>query len=186
MLRTNTGNKPGCQREPKMLLNRQRADEIMDREGLAAIVTSPPINTFYLSGWSTEASWGFGDMALSVLPRDHSLEPAVITPETDSAQPQQRDGTWMKVIRPYRRKPGLGPAGRPAPDGMDISAMPLDHAAAVSAYLQELGLLNATIGFEDRGLGFGVAKRAGPDFAVKGARDLLRDIRLRARVSVSY
>jgi hypothetical protein len=45
----------------KMLLNRDRADELMDREGVAAIVASTAINTYYLSSWATDAAWGFGD-----------------------------------------------------------------------------------------------------------------------------
>ena len=98
-----------------MLLNRDRADQIMDREGIAAIVASTPINTYYLSSWATDASWGFGDLALALLPRDHALEPAVLTVEVDAGQPQQRDGTWMTTVRGYARKPGIGkPAARRA------------------------------------------------------------------------
>lgn len=160
-----------------MLLNRDRAEALMDQAGVAAIVASTPINVFYLSGWATDAAWGFGDMALAVLPRNRNLPPAVITPETDSAQPQQRDGTWMNVVRPYRRKPGMGPGGTQA-DPNDPTSIPADHAEAVSLYLEELGLADATVAFEDRGLGFDCQAWSGRDLQVAPARDLLRDIRM--------
>ena len=161
-----------------MLLNRDRADALMDRHGLEAIVASQTINVFYLSNWATDASWGFGDLALVVLPRDRRLEPAVITVETDSAQPQQRDGTWMKVIRPYRRKPGIGPGARPVDPDDEKNPIPADHAEAVADYLEELGLSGATIGFDNRGLGMDVKALAAPSFQFRDARDLLRDIRM--------
>ncbi len=158
-----------------MLLNRERADALMDREGVAAIVASTPINVFYLSGWATEASWGFGDMALAVLPRDHGLEPAVLTPETDSAQPQQRDGTWMKLVRPYRRKHGMGPGGVQADPNAE--PIPADHAEVVSQFLRDSGLAGAKVAFEDRGLGFDCQAMC-EGLRVAPGRDLLRDIRM--------
>ncbi|MDE0129430.1 MAG: hypothetical protein OXQ86_07685 [Gammaproteobacteria bacterium] len=60
-----------------MLLNRDRADEIMDREQVEALVVSTPINTYYVSSWATDPSWGFGDLALAILPRDHGKESVV-------------------------------------------------------------------------------------------------------------
>jgi Xaa-Pro aminopeptidase len=160
-----------------MLLNRDRADALMDQAGVSAIVTATPLNTFYVSGWSTYAAWGFGDMALAVLPRDHGLEPAVITPEADTAQPQQRDGTWMKIVRPYRRKPGIGPAGRQAKlEGLE--PIPADHSDAVGDYLKELGLIDAKVAFEDRGLGLDVKAYSNSKLEVAPGRDLLRDIRM--------
>lgn len=159
-----------------MLLNRDRADAIMDREGISAIVATSPINTYYLSSWATDAGWGFGDLALVVLPRDRSLKPAVITLEIDSGQPQQHGGTWMDIVRAYRRKPGIGAGGRPSDAAAD--ALHPDHATAVGAYLGELGLLDAVVAFEDRGLGFDIAALCAPGLQVVDGRDLLRDIRL--------
>jgi Xaa-Pro aminopeptidase len=159
-----------------MLLNRERADELMDREGISAIVATTPINTYYLSSWATDASWGFGDLALAVLPRDHALQPAVITVEADSGQPQQRDGTWMEIVRAYGRRPGIGPGGKSGP--LTSEGLPPDHSTAIAAYLRELGLESAVVAFEDRGLGADVAKELGGELRVVAARDLLRDIRM--------
>jgi Xaa-Pro dipeptidase len=159
-----------------MLLNRSRADAVMDREGIAAIVASTPVNTYYLSSWATDASWGFGDLALAVLPRDHGLEAAVLTVEVDAGQPQQRDGTWMKIVRGYARKAGIGPGGVPA--AMTAEGLPRNHHEAVAAYLRELGLDRAKVAFEDRGLGQDVALLLGGGIEVVPGRDLLRDIRM--------
>ena len=98
-----------------MLLNRRRADEIMDRERVEALVVSSPINTYYVSSWATDPSWGFGDLALAILPRDHGKEGAVLTIEIDAGQPQQRDGTWMRIVPRLRAQGGNRP--RRHPDG---------------------------------------------------------------------
>lgn len=163
-----------------MLLNRGRADALMDRDGLAAIVVSLNINVYYLSGWATYAHWHFGDMALAILPRDHALAPAIFTTETDSGQPQQFDGPWMQVLRTYRRKVGMGVGGRPVTTATEDgqAALPLDHADVVAAYLEEIGLTDATIAFDDRGLGFDVAQKLGTALEVRDGRDLMRDIRM--------
>ena len=159
-----------------MLLNRDRADEIMDREGIAAIVASTPINTYYLSSWATDASWGFGDLALALLPRDHTLEPAVLTVEVDAGQPQQRDGTWMTTVRGYARKPGIGKGGTQG--AMTSEGLPQNHQEAVADYLREIGLYRGRVAFEDRGLGLDVAALLGDGLEAVPARDLLRDIRM--------
>ncbi len=162
--------------DPKMLLNRARADAIMDREGLSAIVASTPVNTFYLSSWATDASWGFGDLALALLPRDHAKQPAVLTVEVDAGQPQQRDGTWMTTVRGYARKPGIGAGGVQA--AMTSEGLPQNHHEAVADYLNEIGLAGTKVAFEDRGLGQDVAAVLGGNLEVAPGRDLLRDIRM--------
>jgi len=162
-----------------MLLNRDRADALMDREGMSAIVASINLNVYYLSGWATYAHWHFGDMALAILPRDHALDPVIITTETDSGQPQQFDGPWMKILRTYRRKVGMGVGGRPVTTSTEQGqeSLPADHAEVVAAYLQEIGLTKGRIGFDDRGLGYDVVERL-PDVVVRDARELMRDIRM--------
>jgi Xaa-Pro aminopeptidase len=160
-----------------MLLNRDRADQIMDRENVEALIVSTPINTYYLSSWATDASWGFGDLALAILPRDHSKEGAVLTVEVDAGQPQQRDGTWMRIVRSYARKPGIG-AGGVQTDLSIRDDLPQNHQEAVAAYLRELGLSRSRVAFEDRGLGLDVKDILGNEFEFIGARDLMRDIRM--------
>lgn len=159
-----------------MLLNRPRADALMDREGVVAVVASSPINTYYLSSWATDASWGFGDLALAILPRDHALEPAVVTVEVDAGQPQQRDGTWMTIVRGYARKPGIGKGGVQA--AMTSEGLPKNHQEAIAEYLRELGLDRARVAFEDRGLGLDVAALLPDGFEAVAGRDLFRDMRM--------
>lgn len=160
-----------------MLLNRPRADALMDRDGIDAIVASTPINTYYLSSWATDASWGFGDLALALLPRDNGKEAAVLTVEVDTGQPQQRGGTWMRIIRGYARKPGIGAGGTQGV--LTSEGLPQNHPEAVADYLREIGLdRGARIAFEDRGLGLDVAEMLGGAIEAVGARDFLRDIRM--------
>jgi len=159
-----------------VLLNRDRADAVMDRAGVSAVVATSPINAYYLSSWATDASWAFGDLALVVLPRDRALPPAVITLEIDSGQPQQGAGTWMDIVRTYRRTAGIGPGGQSVVG--DVGAIPPDHASAVGAYLAELGLLETRVAFEDRGLGYDIKAATGSSLQIAEGRDLLRDIRM--------
>ncbi|WP_380779990.1 M24 family metallopeptidase [Sphingomonas sp. R86520] len=158
-----------------MLLNRDRADALMDRDGVTAIVASTPINTFYLSSWATDASWGFGDLALAVLPRDHARDAAVLTVEVDMGQPQQGQGTWM-IVRGYARKAGIGAGGVQAT--MNAEGLPQNHPEAVAAHLREQRLDTGRVAFEDRGLGIDVAALLGGTIEIVEARDLLRDIRM--------
>ncbi|MDZ5649745.1 M24 family metallopeptidase [Nitrospirillum sp. BR 11828] len=159
-----------------MLINRDRADALMDRDGVDAIVASTPINTYYLSSWATDASWGFGDLALAILPRDHDRDAAVLTVEVDMGQPQQGQGTWMKIVRGYARKPGIGAGG--VQGVMTAEGLPQNHQEAVAQYLRELGLQRGRVAFEDRGLGQDVNSILGGTLDVVAARDLLRDIRM--------
>lgn len=158
-----------------MLINRGRADALMDREGIAAVVASSPVNTFYLSSWATDASWGFGDLALAILPRDHALDAAVLTVEVDMGQPQQGQGTWM-IVRGYARKAGIGAGG--VQGVMTAQGLPQNHPEAVAQYLRELGLDRAAVAFEDRGLGQDVNAMLGGGLTIHPARDLLRDMRM--------
>jgi Xaa-Pro aminopeptidase len=167
-----------------MLLNRDRADRLMDVHGVDAIIASTPINTFYLSSWATDASWGFGDLALAILPRDHGLDAAVLTVEVDMGQPQQGQGTWM-IVRGYARKPGLGAGG--VQGVMTAEGLPQNHQEAVAAYLRELKIDKGTVAFEDRGLGLDVNALLGGTLNVVAARDLLRDIRMvKTPVEMAY
>ncbi|MFD2137108.1 aminopeptidase P family N-terminal domain-containing protein [Novosphingobium resinovorum] len=158
-----------------MLINRDRADTLMDREDIAVVVASTPINTYYLSSWATDASWGFGDLALAILPRDHALDAAVLTVEVDMGQPQQGQGTWM-AVRGYARKPGIGAGGVQA--ALTAEGLPQNHQEAVAQYLRELGLDRSRVAFEDRGLGLDVNELLGGTIDVVPARDLLRDMRM--------
>ncbi|MCJ1961687.1 M24 family metallopeptidase [Novosphingobium mangrovi (ex Hu et al. 2023)] len=158
-----------------MLINRPRADTLMDRDGIDVVVASTPINTFYLSSWATDASWGFGDLALAILPRDHARDAAVLTVEVDMGQPQQGQGTWM-AVRGYARKPGIGAGG--VQGALTAEGLPQNHQEAVAQYLREMGLERARVAFEDRGLGLDVQTLLGGTIEICPARDLLRDMRM--------
>ncbi|WP_310532254.1 M24 family metallopeptidase [Novosphingobium sp.] len=158
-----------------MLLNRTRADALMDRDGIAAIIASSAVNTYYLSSWATDASWGFGDIALAVLPRNHDLEAAVHTVEIDTGQPQQGSGTWMRIVRGYARRSGIGAGG--VQGVMTSQGLPQNHPEAIAAYLAEIGLANSRIAFDDLGLGQSVKAKLG-GIKVVPARELIRDIRM--------
>jgi hypothetical protein len=53
-----------------MLLNRERACEIMDREGLDALVAVTANNVYYLSDFETDFLYDVPWVACAILPRD--------------------------------------------------------------------------------------------------------------------
>ncbi|WP_230293605.1 M24 family metallopeptidase [Croceicoccus sp. Ery5] len=86
-----------------MLLNRERANRIMDREGLDALIAVAPINVYYLSDY-----WGalmrmrrpFYNYAL--LPRDPAKPAALIVTGVEHLRFFHKpDATWMENRIPY-------------------------------------------------------------------------------------
>ena len=97
----------------QVLLNRERAREIMEREGLDALVAGVPINVYYLSSY-----WGFlmiperFDAAyFAVFPRDPDRPAALVMPAFELRRLVSQGGTWMDEVFPYTA---------PAEDGLDI------------------------------------------------------------------
>lgn len=83
-----------------MLLNRELADAIMDREGLSAIVAVSPNNVYYLSDYESDFLYDVPCVACAILPRDHRIEPALIVTEIEAAVLVERP-SWMPDVRLY-------------------------------------------------------------------------------------
>ncbi|MEZ5565967.1 MAG: M24 family metallopeptidase [Gammaproteobacteria bacterium] len=83
-----------------MLLNRPRASALMEREGLAGLVTITPLNTYYLSGyWGLFNTPGGYDAAYcAVLPRDDSQPAALVVPGLEIRRLETTGGTWMPNV----------------------------------------------------------------------------------------
>ena len=83
-----------------MLLNRDRANEIMDREGLDALIAVTPNNVVYLSDYDTDFVYDVPWLACAILPRSSDIAPCLITTEIEAVVLHERP-TWMPDVRLY-------------------------------------------------------------------------------------
>jgi Xaa-Pro aminopeptidase len=168
-----------------VLLNRERADRVMDEHGLGALVASTPLNVYYLTDWQTEAGWSFPGVSAALVPRDHERPAAVLTIDVDTEFPQARDDAWVEEVRPYHgmstlvlRHERALVDGALIDDPPELAGEPCDPTAAVAAYLEEIGLADARVGFEDPWFGERVRDAGAAGVEVVPGLDLLRSIRM--------
>lgn len=83
-----------------MLLNRDRANAIMDREGLDALVAVTDNNVYYLSDYETDLLYDPPYIACAILPRREDIEPCLVITEIDIPVIIQQP-TWMPDLRTY-------------------------------------------------------------------------------------
>ena len=99
-----------------MLLNIDRAREVMARHDLDGLVAQLPINVYYLSGY-----WGllmnaqrFDAAYFAVLPRDESAPPTLVLPSFELRRLVSEGGTWMPEVIAFTSPDD------DAPDGGDL------------------------------------------------------------------
>jgi Xaa-Pro dipeptidase len=83
-----------------MLLNRERANEYMDREGLDALIAVDSNNVVYLSDYQSDFLYDPPWLACAILPRSPDIEPCLVLTEIDVCVLVQ-EPSWMPDIRPY-------------------------------------------------------------------------------------
>jgi len=83
-----------------MLLNKDRAYEIMDRENLDALVAVSSNNVYYLSDFESDFLYDVPWVACAILPRDPALDACLIVTEIEAAVLIQRP-TWMQNVKLY-------------------------------------------------------------------------------------
>ena len=83
-----------------MLLNKDRAYEMMDRENLDALVAVSSNNVYYLSDFESDFLYDVPWVACAILPRDPALDACLIVTEIEAAVLIQRP-TWMQNVKLY-------------------------------------------------------------------------------------
>jgi len=147
-----------------MLLNRERALEIMERENLDALVAVTPNNVVYLSDYDTDFLYDVPWLACAILPRSPDIEPCLITTEIEAAVLYERP-TWMPDVRLYYfgiyggvlKVHTFAEDTQLTPDEAAIQKMVQGLEAqpyvglmdAVGQALKEKGLANARLGLDD-------------------------------------
>ena len=85
-----------------MLLNRDRANEVMDRHGLKGLVVREKHNVYYLSDyWESLSEGGWPFAAFAVLPRDPSAPPTLVIPAISLQRLDVAAPTWMENVVAY-------------------------------------------------------------------------------------
>ncbi len=83
------------------LVNRERAYDVMDRNGLGGLVASTPLNIYYLSSHGGITQWmGRPFTTFAFLPRDENAPAALIMPHFNLYHLDYRP-TWMPSVQPY-------------------------------------------------------------------------------------
>ncbi len=147
-----------------MLLNRERADAIMDREGLDALVAVTPNNVLYLSDYESDFLYDVPWIACAILPRDHSRPACLCVTEIEAAVLVQRP-TWMPKVRLFYfgiyggvlKVHTFTEAREFSPEDHEIHKLiqGLEQCGDVgigecaSRALAELGMKNAKVGIDD-------------------------------------
>jgi len=90
-----------------VLLNKERAMEIMEREQLDGLVAQLPVNSYYLSSyWGLfNTPTGYDGAYFAVLPRDPAAPAALILPALEirrlETENEKGRGTWIEQIYAY-------------------------------------------------------------------------------------
>jgi len=101
-----------------MLLNRTRAQAILDRENLDGLIAQLPINVYYLSDyWGLFNTPGGYDAAyFAVLPRDENEPAGLIVPALELRRVETK-GTWMPGIFGHSTPDASGTLSDSTPKG---------------------------------------------------------------------
>ncbi|MEO8688898.1 MAG: M24 family metallopeptidase [Solirubrobacteraceae bacterium] len=142
-----------------MLLNRERALAVMEELDLDALVATQAENVYYLSDYFTEHLYHFGPggFAGAILPRDEQLPATLILQEWELPQLTKRP-TWMPQLRVLTGfdvyapdEASLGPTETAllemVREGRKTGSP--NRQRALGATLQELGLANGRLGFDE-------------------------------------
>ena len=85
-----------------MLINRKRAEEIMKKYGVEAIIASTPENVTYLSDFWEDGHWTIkGTQVYAVLPLDRNIDPFIVTSIGSLDQVAIEKNCWIDNFYTY-------------------------------------------------------------------------------------
>lgn len=188
-----------------MLLNRSRAEEIMAREGLDALIAVSPRNSYYLSDyWGLFNTPGGYDAAYFALVPAGERPGALIMPALEIRRLETKGGTWLPQVFAYSAPnddavfadgtaKGLDYAGWSVRPGAELgeleqrwveivrrmgSQMSADAFWALSRAVKAADLEHARIGTDDPRVGDWLAGCGLTDVEVRCEPQLFNEIRL--------
>ena len=171
-----------------MFLNRERANRLMERDGIDALVATTPENVYYLSGYGNQHTFHFGPWGLTaaILPLDESIPPTLIAADWELPHLQERP-SWM---------PGLEVQSSFMPFIPDTSSLSEAEKGLVEMWeqgaetglgnrsrliartLEQLGLAGSRLLFDDARVAFELKERELGGARVEEGLNFFREVRL--------
>lgn len=171
-----------------MLLNRERANTLMEREGLDALVATTPENVMYLSDYGTQHSFHFGPWGIgaAILPLDPDIPPTLLIQEWELPHVSERP-SWMPGLEVQTGvgtyvpdETGLADYERRLVDLWrrgDETGLP-NRQRLLARTLKELGLAEASLAFDDPRVMVELADEELAQAQVREAVNLFREVRM--------
>ena len=120
-----------------MLLNKSRAEEVMAREGLDALIAAAPRNTYYLSDyWGLFNTPGGYDAAYLALLPARDGPGALVMPALEIRRLETKGGTWLPAVYAYSGRDGEALLEDGTAKGVDYAGWPVHPDAELSALEQ--------------------------------------------------
>lgn len=130
-----------------MLLNKARADEILEREGLDGLIALRPINQYYLSDyWGNFNSPVGYEAAYISLYATGDRPSALVLPALEIRRLETTGGTWMPRVYSYTGPADREPFDDGTPHGADYAGWPVRDDAALGALEQQWVDITAQFG----------------------------------------
>ena len=113
--------------ETKKLINQQRAEQILDREGLDGLIAVTPINFYYLSGyWGLYYTpIGFEGIYFAIVPTRQESQPSMVLPALELRRLETKGRSWIPNVYAYSSD-GKGDYFEDGlPKGLDYESWPV-------------------------------------------------------------
>ena len=113
--------------ETKKLINQQRTEQILDREGLDGLIAVTPINFYYLSGyWGLYYTpIGFEGIYFAIVPKRQESEPSMVLPALELRRLETKGRSWIPNVYAYSSD-GKGDYFEDGlPKGLDYESWPV-------------------------------------------------------------
>jgi Xaa-Pro dipeptidase len=174
--------------EKRMLLNAERAIEVMERHGLDALVATNPENVYYLSDFGAQHPFTLNVVGISaaILPKDENLPATLIVADMDVPYLAEQP-SWMPELRMMKGVEAYIPPGarltkrerrvRDLWASLESRAAGSRHQLIVQV-LRELGLQKASLGFDDLRVLAELAESELCDAKTKDTLNIMREIRV--------
>jgi Xaa-Pro aminopeptidase len=169
-----------------MLLNRERAYEIMDRHKLDGLVALRPHNVTYLTGYERRLGFALGSTVIAVLARRADLPIVLLIPQVELTTAAVHS-LWAQDIRTMGEFVVHVPEGaRLIPEEERLRDLWRNSYSnpghkplvALEKILTDLGIARGRLAFDEPGIGFLLRENGSPGLMPIPGEDVLREIRM--------
>ena len=169
-----------------MIVNKERALELMEAHALDALVVTEPENVFYLSDYGPDTSFHFRNLSAAIFPRDQSIPATLIAMQYQLSHATQRPSWMPQLLVQTADLPLLPETDALEPGDAALRQRYLDTAERglpnkqrlIGRTLRECGLDRGRLGFDDVRVMLELRENELADATTIDALNLMREIRL--------